>query len=180
MISSVPLTNLFVSRPAAVRSLRKVGTVKQTSALPLFQQVTKTWYLSSRRDVRFFSAADGGATGSRPYDNEVDEPWSDNSSGKIPIEQLEVGKIYKGVVRSLAPFGAFIDIGSEKDGLAHISQLSDDYVRNVNDVLSMGQEVDVMLRKVDVGTQRMELSIKDAIPGGLKVPPYEDRRSSRY
>ena len=75
---------------------------------------------------------------------------------------LEAGKIVKGTVKRLVDYGAFIDIGGV-DGLAHISDLSWDRVKQPSDVLKVGDEVDVYIKNVDANTKRVSLSIKDTL-----------------
>ncbi len=73
---------------------------------------------------------------------------------------LEQGQTVKGVVKRLVDYGAFIDIGGV-DGLAHISDLSWDRVKQPSDVLQVGQEVEVFVKNVDPDNKRISLSIKD-------------------
>ena len=80
------------------------------------------------------------------------------------IEEPECGKIYHGTVKRIVDFGAFIEILPGKEGLCHISKLSHDRVKNVSDVLEVGQEVDVKLIEID-RMGRLNLSYIDAQPG---------------
>lgn len=68
------------------------------------------------------------------------------------------------VQKSIAAYGAFVDIGSTTDGLVHISQLSHSYVNNVSELVSAGQKVNVVLLGVE-GETKISLSIKAATPG---------------
>jgi len=79
---------------------------------------------------------------------------------KALTEEPEVGRIYEGKVVSIKDFGAFINILPGTDGMVHISQLSDERVENVTDVLSEGQIVKVKLTGIDE-RGRLSLSIKD-------------------
>lgn len=79
------------------------------------------------------------------------------------IEEPEVGKIYHGTVKRIVDFGAFIEILPGKEGLCHISKLSRKRVKQVSDVLSVGQEVDVKLIEID-RMDRLNLSYVDALP----------------
>jgi S1 RNA binding domain protein len=63
--------------------------------------------------------------------------------------------------KSIVKFGAFVDIGSTTDGLVHISEIAEEYVRDVNEFVSRGDTVDVVLLKV-VGTSKLALSMKAA------------------
>jgi predicted RNA-binding protein with RPS1 domain len=73
------------------------------------------------------------------------------------------------VQKTVAAYGAFVDIGSTTDGLCHISQLSHGYVKNVNDLLSAGQKVNVVLLRVENG-DKLSLSMKAASPGMCRQP----------
>ena len=78
------------------------------------------------------------------------------------LDSIVVGEIRKGVVKRLVDYGAFIDIGGV-DGLAHISDLSWEHVKNPADVLSVGQEIDVLVKAFDPETKRISLSVKDTV-----------------
>lgn len=91
---------------------------------------------------------------------------SDNEAAQAAIAEVEgivaeaeVGKIYQGKVIKLVDFGAFVNILPGKDGLVHISQISDERIEDVNTVLSEGQEIDVKVLEVD-RQGRIRLSIK--------------------
>ncbi len=77
--------------------------------------------------------------------------------------EVEVGRIYKGKVIRIVDFGAFVNILPGKDGLVHISQISDERVANVSDHLELNQEVEVKVMEVD-RQGRVRLSIKEAKP----------------
>jgi polyribonucleotide nucleotidyltransferase len=76
------------------------------------------------------------------------------------LADVEVGQIYEGRVARLMDFGAFVSILPGKDGLVHISQLSDKRVKSVNDVLSEGDTVRVKVLEVDM-QGRIRLSMRD-------------------
>ena len=83
------------------------------------------------------------------------------------IEKPEVGKIYHGTVKRIVDFGAFIEILPGKEGLCHISKLSHKRVKQVTDVLQVGQEVDVKLIDID-RMDRLNLSYIDALDEASK------------
>lgn len=85
-----------------------------------------------------------------------DDPWS------TITQRYRVGQLVKGKVSKLAAFGAFVEIEEGIDGLVHISQISDDHVEKVKDVLKPGQEVEARVIKIDAIERRMGLSIKAA------------------
>ena len=72
-----------------------------------------------------------------------------------------------GIVTNVTNFGAFVDIGVHQDGLVHISQLSDNFVKNPADAVSVNQKVMVTVLTVDTERKRISLSMKsDASPSG--------------
>ena len=77
--------------------------------------------------------------------------------------KLEVGSKVKGVVRRLTDFGAFVDIGGI-DGLVHVTDVAWGRVKHPSDVLSIGQEIEVLIRDVDVEKQRVSLGYKQLQP----------------
>jgi uncharacterized protein len=78
----------------------------------------------------------------------------------LQIEDLREGMVLKGTVRNVVPFGAFVDIGVKRDGLVHISQLADRYVRDPLEVVSPGAVVQVRVLEVDLERDRIALSMK--------------------
>jgi len=85
-----------------------------------------------------------------------DDPW------KNIDQKYKIGDLVKGNVTKLASFGAFVQLADDIDGLVHISQLSEDHVAKVKDVLKVGQEVEARVIKVDKVERRIGLSIKAA------------------
>ena len=83
-------------------------------------------------------------------------------SDVLKFEDLREDMILKGTVRNVTDFGAFVDIGVKHDGLVHISQLSNNYVKNPSDVVSVGDIVNVKVIGIDQEKQKVSLSIKDA------------------
>ncbi|RDX97339.1 tsf, partial [Mucuna pruriens] len=79
----------------------------------------------------------------------------------VKNEDLIPGATFTGKVKSVQPFGAFIDFGAFTDGLVHVSQLSDGYVKDVASVVSVGQEVKVKLIEVNTETKRISLSMRE-------------------
>jgi len=86
----------------------------------------------------------------------TEDPW------KTIDEKYKIGDLVKGKVTKLASFGAFVQLQDDIDGLVHISQLSEDHVAKVKDVLKVGQEVEARVIKVDKLERRIGLSIKAA------------------
>jgi len=77
------------------------------------------------------------------------------------IEDLIPGMKLPGVITNITAFGAFVDIGVHRDGLVHISQLADKYVKNPADVVSVNQKVTVTVTEIDVARQRISLSMRN-------------------
>ena len=77
------------------------------------------------------------------------------------IEDLTVGTVMEGTVRNVIDFGAFVDIGVHQDGLVHISEISNKFIKHPTDVLSVGDVVKVKVTAVDVAKKRISLSMKD-------------------
>lgn len=82
------------------------------------------------------------------------------SEDVLEIDDLEPGMILNGTVRNVVDFGAFVDIGVHQDGLVHISELSDKFVRNPMEVVSVGDIVKVRVLEVDAKRKRISLSMK--------------------
>ena len=80
-------------------------------------------------------------------------------SDVMSIEDLKPGMIMTGTVRNVIDFGAFVDIGVHQDGLVHISQLSENYVKHPTDVVSIGDIVQVKIIDVDTKKNRIRLSM---------------------
>jgi uncharacterized protein len=76
------------------------------------------------------------------------------------LEDLQVDKILEGVVSNVTNFGAFVDVGVHQDGLIHISQLSQDYVKDPRDVVKAGDIVKVKVLEVDAPRKRISLTLR--------------------
>ena len=86
----------------------------------------------------------------------AEDPW------KSVEERFKIGQLVKGTVSKVASFGAFIQLEGELDGLVHISQISEDRVAKVKDVLKPGQEVEARVIRLNKAERRIGLSIKAA------------------
>jgi polyribonucleotide nucleotidyltransferase len=120
--------------------------------------------------------ADSGATIDIEDDGTITIACTDAKGAQIAREAIEliteevkVGKIYNGRVISIKDFGAFIEITPGQDGLCHISELSNEYVRSVNDVVNIGDEIEVKVIAID-DQGRVKLSRKAAQPGAEDSP----------
>ena len=81
-------------------------------------------------------------------------------SDVLKLEDLKEGMILTGTVRNVIDFGAFVDIGVKHDGLVHISEMSDKYIKNPSDIVSVGDIVKVKVIKIDKERQKVALSMK--------------------
>ncbi|RVW96273.1 Elongation factor Ts [Vitis vinifera] len=102
--------------------------------------------------------SDGGVTSSQP------KRARPRKSEMPPVknEELVPGATFTGKVKSIQPFGAFIDFGAFTDGLVHVSRLSDSYVKDVGNIVSIGQEVKVRLVEANTETGRISLTMRDS------------------
>ena len=78
----------------------------------------------------------------------------------LKFEDLREGQILTGTVRNVTDFGAFVDVGVKHDGLVHISELSNSFVKNPSDVVSVGDIVKVKVIGIDQDRQKVKLSMK--------------------
>jgi ribosomal protein S1 len=80
--------------------------------------------------------------------------------GTLTISDLSEGMIVGGKVTRLAPYGAFVDIGVGRDGMLHVREMGEGYVRAPEDVVTVGEEIDVRIANVDTRRGRIDLSVK--------------------
>ncbi len=90
-------------------------------------------------------------------------------------EEPEIGRIYESTVQKLMPFGAFCEILPGKDGLCHVSEITEGFVKSAGDYLRVGDKISVKVLSVDE-RGKVSLSIKQAVPGGIPILP-EDQRT---
>lgn len=86
------------------------------------------------------------------------------SSEVLEMKDLKPGMMLQGTVRNVADFGAFVDIGVHQDGMVHVSELCDRFIRNPMEVVQVGDIVQVRVVSVDMGRKRIALSMKTAKP----------------
>jgi ribosomal protein S1 len=94
----------------------------------------------------------------------------------VEWNDLKEGKVFSGRVTRLENFGAFVDIGAEREGLVHISELSHDYVKHPSEVVNVGDEVDVQVIGSSRRKRRIDLSMKNLIekPEAAEVASTQD------
>ena len=95
------------------------------------------------------------------------------------MEDLKPGMKLPGIVTNVTAFGAFVDIGVHQDGLVHVSQLADRFVKNPAEVVRVQQKVTVTVTEVDIPRKRIALSMKanPEIGGAAKAPATAPRSS---
>ena len=82
----------------------------------------------------------------------------------LDLKDLKIGQKLEGVVRNVVDFGAFVDIGIHEDGLIHISQMSQQFIKHPSQVVSVGDLVTVWVYKIDLEREKVNLSL---------LPPHE-------
>jgi uncharacterized protein len=105
------------------------------------------------------------------------------AEGVENLEDLQPGMRLTGVVTNVTAFGAFVDIGVHQDGLVHISQLADRFVRDPHQVVKVNQKVTVKVLEVDLERRRISLSMRehsgDSMRENKKTPPRDDTEEKR-
>lgn len=96
------------------------------------------------------------------------EPW------KVYGDALKEGEVIEGTVTRLANFGAFVEVKPGVEGLVHITEITDENIAKVSDVLSSGQKVKVKVMSVDLENKKLSLSIKDAEERSKEYLQYND------
>ncbi|XVF88582.1 hypothetical protein PTKIN_Ptkin19aG0062300 [Pterospermum kingtungense] len=109
-------------------------------------------------------------SGSAPTQSRRTRPVRKSEMPPVKNEELIPGAIFTGKVRSIQPFGAFVDFGAFTDGLVHVSRLSDSFVKDVASVVSVGQEVKVRLVEVNTESGRISLSMRENDDASKRQP----------
>jgi predicted RNA-binding protein with RPS1 domain len=123
-----------------ISKLQEKPVVKVDDVVKAGDEVT-VWIRRERKDADY-------------YDLTMVEP--------LPLEWNEIknGMVLKGKVVKIERFGAFVDIGTERPGLVHISELTHDYIRNTDEAVTMNEEVEVKVLGVDRRKKQIKLSMK--------------------
>lgn len=101
------------------------------------------------------------------------------ADGINKIEDVQVGMRVPGIVTNVTAFGAFVDIGVHQDGLVHISQMADRFIKDPNEVVKVQQKVMVTVLDVNLAKQRISLSMKGDAKPGRNAGSNTDHRSGR-
>ncbi len=153
--------NYGVARAILRRADAEVGDERLSAALRQLRQQGVIDELARAHDVGAMTIADicdGLISPGRDPRDELDPP--ELRSDVLTMEDLREGMKLEGTVRNVVDFGAFVDIGVKQDGLVHISELADRYVKSPYDEVSVGDRVEVMILSVDADRGRIGLSIK--------------------
>ena len=140
------------------KDLEKGGIPGITGRLSNPKQAEKT---AERLGIGVFTLRDIAAELEKPgRDPREDAPAQILKSDVLRMEDLKPGMELKGTVRNVIDFGAFVDIGVHQDGLVHISELSDRFVKHPSEVVKVGDIVDVRVLSVDAAKKRIALTMK--------------------
>ncbi len=172
--------------PVVQRMLAATG--QPLDALMGSSDVLKTLKPEAFADKRF------GAITVKDILAELDKPGRDPrpdfkvarfNDGVNDLKDLKPGMLLEGTVTNVAQFGAFVDVGVHQDGLVHVSQLANRFVKDAHEVVKTGDIVKVRVVEVDLARGRIGLTMKlDAAPapasgGGSYRPPARDERAPR-
>lgn len=91
---------------------------------------------------------------------------------ELPWEAIQQGQTYAGKVIRLEKFGVFVDIGAERPGMIHVSELADGFVKDPSDIVNEGQEVSVRVLKVNRKQRKIDLSMREQVE--VEVVPAEE------
>ena len=138
--------------------------------------------LRAKIDIKKYATAEAGELTLRDILSELAKPGRDPRQGfeafafgaVSKLEDVKPGMKLPGIVTNVAAFGAFVDIGVHQDGLVHVSECSDNFVKQPSDVLKVQQRVHVTVLEVDLERKRIALSLKSKPVIGSR----EDRNSS--
>ena len=159
-----------------------VERIAKTTGRPLKSIIGDRVFLKSLRPETFADAEFGVPTITDIL-AELEKPGRDPrpefktatfADGVEKISDLTPGMRLEGVVTNVAAFGAFVDIGVHQDGLVHISELADTFVKDPREVVKAGDVVRVRVKEVDVGRKRIALSMKSG--GGDSHAPRTEQR----
>jgi protein Tex len=141
-----------------------------------------------RRDLRKYTTATVGEPTLQDIVAELEKPGRDPRAefsyatfraDVKEISDLQIGMELEGIITNVANFGAFVDIGVHQDGLIHVSQLQDNFVKDPNDVVKVGQVVRVKVLEIDPRLKRVALTMRQgnsSSPSNRTQPPKPIRR----
>jgi ribosomal protein S1 len=98
---------------------------------------------------------------------------------QVDWREMKEGQIHSGTVTRLEQYGAFVDIGAERDGLLHVREMSAGYVRHPSEMVKVGEEVDVRILKVDRRRRRIDLTMMGVVDQIVEDPDEEERAAPK-
>lgn len=137
-------------------TLKDVGTPKMIDALNTVSGPSKALELNMG-ELTLSDVVDALKQPLRDPRDQFDAPLL--KKGLLKLEDLKHGMALQGTVRNIVDFGAFVDCGVKTDGLVHISEMANRFVKHPLDVVKIGQIVDVYVKAVDVQRQRLQLTM---------------------
>jgi uncharacterized protein len=149
----------IMGHPEALRGLRAEQFVDDTFGLPTVRDIL----------------AELEKPGRDPRPGFVTARFAD---GVDDIKDLRPGMVLEGTVTNVAAFGAFVDIGVHQDGLVHVSQLADRFVKDPHDVVKAGDVVKVRVTEVDIPRKRIGLTMRKDGGAATDKPKSDDRAAS--
>jgi ribosomal protein S1 len=84
-----------------------------------------------------------------------------SKASKTPLEELEAGAEVEGKIRSVMPYGAFVDVGAATDGLLHVSEISNEFIKDATEKLTAGDTVTCRIKAINLEKQQLALTCKD-------------------
>ena len=126
-------------------------------SIPLQRYITDTVGLPTLNDIM----AELAKPGRDPREQFEAFSFTDGVNG---IGDLKIGMKLPGIVTNITNFGAFVDIGVHQDGLVHLSQITNRFIKDPNEVLKVHQKVQVTVVEVDAARKRISLSMKENEP----------------
>lgn len=161
------LEQMATDMKCTVKDLMSNPTLRKS--IPLQKYVSETVGLPTLNDIM----AELAKPGRDP--REQFEAFS-FTEGVNAIGDLKVGMKLPGIVTNITAFGAFVDIGVHQDGLVHLSQITNRYIKDPNEVLKVHQKVEVTVTEVDVNRKRIALSMKENDKSEPNQRRNDDRR----
>ena len=157
--------NFFSNHGRRIPIFSATGTdvsVEESDSPVAGEELNRSSELSSAIATNEKDPVKSDAGTAAPTQSKRSRPVRKSEMPAVNNEELIPGATFTGKVRSIQPFGAFVDFGAFTDGLVHVSRLSDSFVKDVASVVSVGQEVKVRLIEANAETGRISLSMRES------------------
>jgi len=136
------------------------------------ENIDKLYVVGDKVNVMVIGVSDGGKRVAYSVKRLQKDPWSE------AIAKYKMGDVVDGVVQKVVPYGAFVRIGKGLNGLIHISELSDQLVKDPNDIVKQGQEIKVKILSISSTERHLGLSIK-AIGSSKKTKKKKEKKLTK-